>query len=198
MFWNAKRMYWSMLCFKGFNIVWEKSYQSVCPGKKREVKFSDKKLRFLPLSLLHIVWNCRTPLGLMTNLIEIAVWCTMHQIKYTLDITECSVNNHGRLFLCNIRKPPFLTRIKTLKLQESDFVCRFKNISVFIWKLNRTSKKRKCNSIQVAETRYPRTVNSFTRSDQLRNEDVRNEFGISPFDEWITKYGDKLKIHPKR
>jgi hypothetical protein len=39
---------------------------------------------------------------------------------------------------------------------------------------------REWNRIQAAEMKYLRTVKGCTRLDQIRNEDIRNELGISP------------------
>jgi hypothetical protein len=46
-----------------------------------------------------------------------------------------------------------------------------------------TPRKRDWNRIQAAEMKYLRTVKGCTRLDQIRNEDVRNELGISPLSE---------------
>jgi hypothetical protein len=43
-----------------------------------------------------------------------------------------------------------------------------------------TPRKRNWNRIQAAEMKYLITVKGCTRLDQIKNEDVRNEFGISP------------------
>jgi hypothetical protein len=43
--------------------------------------------------------------------------------------------------------------------------------------------KRDWNRIQAAEMKYLRTVKGCTRLDQIRNEDIRNELGISPLSE---------------
>jgi hypothetical protein len=43
--------------------------------------------------------------------------------------------------------------------------------------------------------KYLRTVKGL---DQVRNEDIRNEFGISPLSEKIIKYRYKWKAHLKR
>jgi hypothetical protein len=59
----------------------------------------------------------------------------------------------------------------------------------------RTPRKRDCNRIQVAEMRYLRTVKGCTRLDQIRNEDIRNELGISPLSEKIIEYRNKSKAH---
>jgi hypothetical protein len=39
--------------------------------------------------------------------------------------------------------------------------------------------------IQAAEMKYLRTVKGCTRTDQIRNEDIRNELGISPLSEKV-------------
>jgi hypothetical protein len=44
-----------------------------------------------------------------------------------------------------------------------------------------TPRKREWNKIQAAEMKYLRTVKGCTRLDHIRNEDIRNELGISPF-----------------
>jgi hypothetical protein len=44
----------------------------------------------------------------------------------------------------------------------------------------RTLRKRDWNRIQAAEMKCLRTVKGCTRLDQIRNEDIRNELGISP------------------
>jgi hypothetical protein len=46
-----------------------------------------------------------------------------------------------------------------------------------------TPRKRDLNRILAADTTYLRTVKGCTRSDQLRNENIRNELGISPLSE---------------
>jgi hypothetical protein len=43
--------------------------------------------------------------------------------------------------------------------------------------------------------KYLRIVKGCTKIDQLRNEDILNELGISPLDEKITKYRDTWKMH---
>jgi len=48
-----------------------------------------------------------------------------------------------------------------------------------------TLRKRDWNRIQAAEMKYLRTVKGCTRLDQIRNEDIRNELGISPLSEKI-------------
>jgi hypothetical protein len=45
--------------------------------------------------------------------------------------------------------------------------------------------------IQTAEVKYLRTVKGCTRLDQIRNEDIRNELGISPLSEKIIEYRNK-------
>jgi hypothetical protein len=42
---------------------------------------------------------------------------------------------------------------------------------------------------------YLRTGKGCTRVDQIRNEDIRNELGISPLSEKITEYRNKWKAH---
>jgi hypothetical protein len=44
-------------------------------------------------------------------------------------------------------------------------------------------RKRDWNMIQAAEIKYLRTVKGCTRLDHIRNEDIRNELGISPLRE---------------
>jgi hypothetical protein len=46
--------------------------------------------------------------------------------------------------------------------------------------------------------KYLRTVKGCTRLDQIRDEDIRNELGISPFSENITEYRNKWKAHLQR
>jgi hypothetical protein len=46
--------------------------------------------------------------------------------------------------------------------------------------------------------KYLRTVKGCTRLDQIRNEDTRNELGISPLSEKITEYRNKCKTHLQR
>jgi hypothetical protein len=48
-----------------------------------------------------------------------------------------------------------------------------------------TPRKRNWNRIQAAEMKYLRTVKWCTRLDQIRNEDIRNDLGISPLSEKI-------------
>jgi hypothetical protein len=48
-----------------------------------------------------------------------------------------------------------------------------------------TPRKRDWNRIQAAEMKYLRAVKGCTRSDQIRNRDIRNELGISPSSEQI-------------
>jgi hypothetical protein len=45
---------------------------------------------------------------------------------------------------------------------------------------------------------YLRTVKGCTRLDQIRNEDIRNDLGISPLSEKITEYGNRWKAHLQR
>jgi hypothetical protein len=54
-----------------------------------------------------------------------------------------------------------------------------------------TLRKRDWNRIQAAELKYLRTVKGCARLDQIRNEDIRNELGISPFSEKIIGYRNK-------
>jgi hypothetical protein len=46
--------------------------------------------------------------------------------------------------------------------------------------------------------KYLRTVKGCTRLDQIRNEDVRSEFRISPLSEKIIEYRNKWKAHLQR
>jgi hypothetical protein len=46
--------------------------------------------------------------------------------------------------------------------------------------------------------KYLRTVKGRTRLDQIRNEDVRNDLGISPLSEKIIEYKCKWKAHLQR
>jgi hypothetical protein len=46
--------------------------------------------------------------------------------------------------------------------------------------------------------KYLRTVKGWTRLDQIRNEDIRNELGISPLSEKIIEYRNKWKAHLQR
>jgi hypothetical protein len=50
------------------------------------------------------------------------------------------------------------------------------------------------NIIQAAEMKYLRTVKGCIKTDQLRNEDIRNDLGIFPLYENITEFKDKWKI----
>jgi hypothetical protein len=61
-----------------------------------------------------------------------------------------------------------------------------------------TPRKRDWNRIQVAEMKYLRTVKGCTRLDQIRNEDIRNELGISPLGEKIMEYRNKWIAHLQR
>jgi hypothetical protein len=61
-----------------------------------------------------------------------------------------------------------------------------------------TMRKRDWNTIQAAEMKYLRTVKGCTRLDQIRNEDIRNELGISPLSEKIIEYWNKWKAHLQR
>jgi hypothetical protein len=58
-----------------------------------------------------------------------------------------------------------------------------------------TPRKRDWNRIQAAEMKYLRTIKGCTRLDQIRNEDIRNELGISPLSEKIIEYRNKWKAH---
>jgi hypothetical protein len=57
---------------------------------------------------------------------------------------------------------------------------------------------RDWNRIQAAEIKYLRTVKGCTRLDQIRNEDIRNELGISPLSENIIEFRNKCKAHLQR
>jgi hypothetical protein len=46
--------------------------------------------------------------------------------------------------------------------------------------------------------KYLRTVKRSTRLDQIRNEDIRNELGISPLSEKIIEHRNKWKAHLQR
>jgi hypothetical protein len=46
--------------------------------------------------------------------------------------------------------------------------------------------------------KYLRTVKGCTTLDQIRNEDIRNELGISPLSEKIKEYRNKCKAHLQR
>jgi hypothetical protein len=46
--------------------------------------------------------------------------------------------------------------------------------------------------------KYLRTLKGCTRLDQMINEDIRNELGISPLGEKITEYRNKWKVHLQR
>jgi hypothetical protein len=46
--------------------------------------------------------------------------------------------------------------------------------------------------------KYLRTVKGCTRLDQIRNEDIRNELGISPLSKKIIQYRNKWKAHLQR
>jgi hypothetical protein len=43
--------------------------------------------------------------------------------------------------------------------------------------------------------KYLRTVEGCTRLDKIRNEDIRNELGISPLSKKIIEYRNKWKAH---
>jgi hypothetical protein len=54
------------------------------------------------------------------------------------------------------------------------------SVPVLLYDIERwTLRKRDWNRIQAAEMKYLRTVKGCTRLDQIRNEDIRNELGIS-------------------
>jgi hypothetical protein len=57
---------------------------------------------------------------------------------------------------------------------------------------------RDWNGIQEAEMKYLRTVKGCTRLDQIRNEDIRNDLGISSLSEKIIEYRNKWKAHVQR
>jgi hypothetical protein len=61
-----------------------------------------------------------------------------------------------------------------------------------------TSRKRDWNRIQASEMKYLRTVKGCTRLEGIRNEDIRNELGISPLSEKIIEYRNKWKTHLQR
>jgi hypothetical protein len=61
-----------------------------------------------------------------------------------------------------------------------------------------TPRKRDWNRIQAAEMKYLRTVKGCTTLDQIRNEDVRNELGISPLSEEIIECRNKWKADLQR
>jgi hypothetical protein len=46
--------------------------------------------------------------------------------------------------------------------------------------------------------KYLRTVKGCARLDQIRNEDIRSELGISLLSEKITEYRNKWKAHLQR
>jgi hypothetical protein len=46
--------------------------------------------------------------------------------------------------------------------------------------------------------KYLRTVKGCTRLDQIRNEDIRNELGISPLSKQIIEYRKKWETHLQR
>jgi hypothetical protein len=56
-----------------------------------------------------------------------------------------------------------------------------------------TPRKGDWNRIQAAEMKYLRTVKGCTTLDQIRNQDIRNEFGISSLKEKIIEYRNKWK-----
>jgi hypothetical protein len=58
--------------------------------------------------------------------------------------------------------------------------------------------KRDWNRIQAAEMKYLRTLKECIRLDQIRNEDIRNELGISSLSEIIIEYRNKWKSHLQR
>jgi hypothetical protein len=61
-----------------------------------------------------------------------------------------------------------------------------------------TLRKRDWSRIQKAEMKYLRTDKGSTSLDQIRNEDKRNELGISPLGEKIIEYRNKWKAHLQR
>jgi hypothetical protein len=61
-----------------------------------------------------------------------------------------------------------------------------------------TLRKGDWNTIQATEMKYLRKVKRCTRLDQIRNEDIRNELGISPLSEKIIQYRNKLKARLQR
>jgi hypothetical protein len=61
-----------------------------------------------------------------------------------------------------------------------------------------TPRKRDWNRIQTAEMKYLRTNKGCTTLDQIRNEDKRNELGISPLIEKIIEYRNKWKANLQR
>jgi hypothetical protein len=62
----------------------------------------------------------------------------------------------------------------------------------------RGHRERDSNIIQAAEMKYLRTDKGCTRLDQIRNEDLRNEMGISPLSKKIIEYRNKWKSHLQR
>jgi hypothetical protein len=52
-------------------------------------------------------------------------------------------------------------------------------------------KKRDHNRIQMAEIKYIGTIKGFTRTGQLRNENVLNLLDIFPLYKTVTEYGNK-------
>jgi hypothetical protein len=67
-----------------------------------------------------------------------------------------------------------------------------------MWQRNVDMRKRDWNRTQAAEMKYLRTVKGCTRFDQIRNEDIRNELGISPLSENIIEYRNTWKAHLQR
>jgi hypothetical protein len=61
-----------------------------------------------------------------------------------------------------------------------------------------TLRKRDWNRIQATEKKYLRTVKGCTRLNQIRNEDMRNELGISPLSEKLTEYRNKWEKNLQR
>jgi hypothetical protein len=61
-----------------------------------------------------------------------------------------------------------------------------------------TSRKRDWIRIQAAEMKYLRTVKGCTSLDQIRNDDIRIELGISPLSEKIIEYSNKWNSHLQR
>jgi hypothetical protein len=48
---------------------------------------------------------------------------------------------------------------------------------------------------ETAEMKYLRTVKGCTRLDQIKNQDIWNELGVSPLSEKIKEYRNKWKTH---
>jgi hypothetical protein len=72
-------------------------------------------------------------------------------------------------------------------------------VPVFLYGSERwTPRKRDWNRIQAAEMKCLRTVKGCTGLYQIRNEDIKNELGISPLSENIIEYRNKCKAHLQR